>query len=221
MHQNRLRTERAGHGIDPGAQRRIHQMGIALGGLRLAVTQQLADHFQRGAAADQERGEGVAQVVDPDILDPDLLLYPLPEVADFLHRLAGHIARKQQLAAARDQNLALSDDGGGFIRDRQPVNAALLGHAGGLRPAQVFKVEMLEPGLPHLAHAGAGQHAEALRVYVVKAPFAETSAEDIIALSRKELAGYKVPRQIVFVTELPKSNVGKILRRELRKLAEG
>ncbi|WP_223115880.1 AMP-binding protein [Paracoccus amoyensis] len=62
---------------------------------------------------------------------------------------------------------------------------------------------------------------EALRVYVVKAPFAEASADDIIAHCRTELAGYKVPRQIVFVDALPKSNVGKILRRELRKLAEG
>lgn len=60
---------------------------------------------------------------------------------------------------------------------------------------------------------------EALRVYAVKAPSAEPTPEDIIAHCRKELAGYKVPRQIIFVDELPKSNVGKILRRELRKLA--
>lgn len=61
---------------------------------------------------------------------------------------------------------------------------------------------------------------EALRVYVVKAPFAEIDADTIIAHCREELTGYKVPRQIVFVDGLPKSNVGKILRRELRKLAE-
>ncbi len=39
---------------------------------------------------------------------------------------------------------------------------------------------------------------------------------DVIAHCRKDLAGYKVPRQIVFLDALPKSNVGKILRRELR-----
>ena len=60
---------------------------------------------------------------------------------------------------------------------------------------------------------------EAVRVYVVKAPFAEVTAEGIIAHCRKELAAYKVPKQIVFIDALPKSNVGKILRRELRKLA--
>jgi long-chain acyl-CoA synthetase len=60
---------------------------------------------------------------------------------------------------------------------------------------------------------------EAMRVYVVKTPFGEATPEEIIAHCRKELAAYKVPRQICFVDALPKSNVGKILRRELRQLA--
>ena len=60
---------------------------------------------------------------------------------------------------------------------------------------------------------------EAVRVYVVKAPFADVTSEEIIAHCRKELAAYKVPKQIHFVDTLPKSNVGKILRRDLRKTA--
>jgi long-chain acyl-CoA synthetase len=60
---------------------------------------------------------------------------------------------------------------------------------------------------------------EAVRVYVVKAPFATLTSETIIAHCRKELAAYKVPKQIHFVDALPKSNVGKILRRDLRKTA--
>ena len=35
---------------------------------------------------------------------------------------------------------------------------------------------------------------------------------------RERLTAYKVPRQVIFLDELPKSNVGKILRRELRAL---
>jgi long-chain acyl-CoA synthetase len=58
---------------------------------------------------------------------------------------------------------------------------------------------------------------EAVRVYVVRAPFAEVTSEEIIAHCRRELAAYKVPKQIHFVNTLPKSNVGKILRRDLRK----
>ena len=54
MHQLRAGPEDVGHSIDPVTQRRVHQMGIALGRLHLRVTQQLADHFQRRAAADQQ-----------------------------------------------------------------------------------------------------------------------------------------------------------------------
>jgi long-chain acyl-CoA synthetase len=61
---------------------------------------------------------------------------------------------------------------------------------------------------------------EAVRVYAVRAPGATISEADVIAHCRKELAGYKVPKQIVFVDALPKSTVGKILRRELRTREE-
>lgn len=59
---------------------------------------------------------------------------------------------------------------------------------------------------------------EAVRVYAVKTPGADVKDTDVITHCRTLLAGYKVPRQIVFINELPKSNVGKILRRELRNL---
>jgi long-chain acyl-CoA synthetase len=63
---------------------------------------------------------------------------------------------------------------------------------------------------------------EAVMLFVVKKDPALT-AEALIAHCRKELTSYKVPRHVRFSDELPKSNVGKILRRELREavLAEG
>jgi long-chain acyl-CoA synthetase len=42
------------------------------------------------------------------------------------------------------------------------------------------------------------------------------SEEDVMKYCRKELTGYKVPKYIEFRDDLPKTNVGKILRRELR-----
>ena len=60
------------------------------------------------------------------------------------------------------------------------------------------------------------QTDEAVKLFVVKMPEAEVSAKDVIAFCRENLTAYKVPKQIAFIGELPKSPVGKILRRELR-----
>ena len=61
---------------------------------------------------------------------------------------------------------------------------------------------------------------EALKVFVVKKDPSLTK-EEPISFCRTELTGYKVPKDIEFREELPKSNVGKILRRELREQALG
>lgn len=112
---------------------------------------------------------------------------------------------------------------GGFVKivDRKKDMVIVSGF--NVYPNEIEATVTAAHGVAECACIGVpdGRTGEALRVYVVKAPFAETSADDIIAHCRTELAGYKVPRQIVFVDALPKSNVGKILRRELRKLAEG
>lgn len=57
---------------------------------------------------------------------------------------------------------------------------------------------------------------EAINVFVVKSADSTTNEEALIAHCRENLTGYKIPRHISFIAELPKSNVGKILRRELR-----
>ena len=56
---------------------------------------------------------------------------------------------------------------------------------------------------------------EVVAVFVVKKDPSLT-AEQVVAFCKKELTGYKVPRGVYFKDELPKTNVGKILRRELR-----
>ncbi|GMA37525.1 AMP-binding enzyme [Demequina litorisediminis] len=45
--------------------------------------------------------------------------------------------------------------------------------------------------------------------------------EELAAFLRERLTGYKRPRQIEFLDELPKTNVGKVLRRALREREEG
>ena len=54
-----------------------------------------------------------------------------------------------------------------------------------------------------------------MKLFVVKND-PTLSEEDVVAYCRHNLTGYKIPKYIEFRDELPKTNVGKILRRELR-----
>src|ERR1700730_9363136 len=59
---------------------------------------------------------------------------------------------------------------------------------------------------------------EAVRLFVAKAAGACLTEDDVIAHCRRELAAYKVLKEVRFLDALPKSNVGKILRKDLRAL---
>lgn len=78
----------------------------------------------------------------------------------------------------------------------------------------VANPKVLEAGVIGVPDGAAG---EAVKAFVVKKDASLTEAE-LMAWCKDQLTGYKRPKSIVFVNELPKSNVGKILRRELRNL---
>ena len=69
---------------------------------------------------------------------------------------------------------------------------------------------MVAVGMPHEVSG------ETIKIYVVKKDDSLTR-DEIRQHCRKHLTGYKVPKDIEFREELPKSNVGKILRRVLRE----
>jgi acyl-CoA synthetase (AMP-forming)/AMP-acid ligase II len=60
------------------------------------------------------------------------------------------------------------------------------------------------------------QFGQRLKAFVVPREGAELTQDDIQAYVKENLARYKVPREVVFVTELPRNATGKILKRELR-----
>ena len=57
---------------------------------------------------------------------------------------------------------------------------------------------------------------ETVKALVVRAPGAAVDADELVAFARGKLAGYKLPRSVEFVAELPRSPAGKVLKRELR-----
>ncbi|MFV0681244.1 AMP-binding protein [Ottowia sp.] len=87
-------------------------------------------------------------------------------------------------------------------------------------PNEVEAVASAVPGVLECACTGVPDEktGEAVRMFIVKMPGATVTEAAVIEHCRKELAAYKVPKQVVFVEALPKSTVGKILRRELRKM---
>ena len=62
---------------------------------------------------------------------------------------------------------------------------------------------------------------EHVKLYISKVPGKNLNTEEVIDYCKKYLTGYKIPKFIEFIDEIPKSNVGKILRRELRKRENG
>src|SRR6201991_130757 len=84
-------------------------------------------------------------------------------------------------------------------------------------PNEIEDVIASHPGVLECAVIGVedSRSGEAVKAFVVKKD-PNVTPEDIIKYCQTQLTGYKVPKQIEFRTDLPKTNVGKILRRELR-----
>jgi len=85
-------------------------------------------------------------------------------------------------------------------------------------PNEVEAVVAMHPGVLECAVIGVpdDQTGEAVKLFVVKRDPSLT-ADQILAFCESQLTAYKRPKQIEFRRELPKTNVGKILRRELRQ----
>lgn len=109
------------------------------------------------------------------------------------------------------------EDGYLFIMDRR--KDMYISGGENVYPAEVEDVLM---GLPMVADAGVigipdEKWGESGLAILVKAPDVEVTGEDIIDACKQKLAGYKVPKKVVFVDELPRTLTGKILKKDLRE----
>jgi len=84
-------------------------------------------------------------------------------------------------------------------------------------PNEIEEVIASHPGVLECAVIGVAddKSGEAVKAFLVKKD-PNLTAEDVIKFCRERLTAYKVPKLIEFRKDLPKTNVGKILRRELR-----
>ncbi|WP_320170868.1 long-chain fatty acid--CoA ligase [Maridesulfovibrio sp.] len=111
----------------------------------------------------------------------------------------------------------MDEDGYFYIVDRKKDMIISSGY--NIYPREVDEVlykhpkirEAVTVGLPHKTRG------EIIKVYIVLKDGESMDRTEIIAYCREKLAGYKVPRQVEFRSELPKTMVGKVLRRALRE----
>ncbi len=84
-------------------------------------------------------------------------------------------------------------------------------------PNEIEEVVVSHPKVLEAAAIGLPDEksGEVVKIFVVKKDASLTESE-LLAFCRENLTGYKMPKSVEFRTELPKTNVGKILRRELR-----
>jgi len=108
-------------------------------------------------------------------------------------------------------------DADGFFRIVDRKKDMILVSGFNVFPNEVEDCLARHPGVQECAVIGVpdGAAGEAVRAYVVRRDDSVTEA-DLRAHCKESLTAYKVPRQVVFRDELPKTNVGKILRRALR-----
>ncbi len=105
----------------------------------------------------------------------------------------------------------------GFVRIVDRKKDMILVSGFNVYPNEIEAVIAMHPGVLEVAAVGVPDEksGEAVKVFIVRKDPA-LSAEAVIAHCKENLTGYKVPRLVEFRAELPKTNVGKILRRALR-----
>jgi long-chain acyl-CoA synthetase len=116
----------------------------------------------------------------------------------------------------RTGDIGRMDDGGFvYIEDRKKDMILVSGF--NVYPNEIESVIAAHPGVLEVAAVAQDDErsGEAVALFIVRKD-PNLTGQQLIDFSRQQLTGYKVPRHVYFRTELPKTNVGKILRRELR-----
>jgi long-chain acyl-CoA synthetase len=115
----------------------------------------------------------------------------------------------------------MDDDGYATIVDRKKDMILTAGF--NVYPAEIERVLCMHPAVALAAVGSVADEVkgELAKAYVILKPDAEVSRGVLVAHCREHLAAYKVPRALQFVTSVPVTSSGKIMRRMLREVDDG
>jgi long-chain acyl-CoA synthetase len=138
--------------------------------------------------------------------------------------MAGYYERPAETEAALTPDGWLRTGDGGyrdeegylFLTDR--IKDMIVSGGENIYPIEVEEVISQHPAVVEVAVIGVpdDRWGETVKALVVVAPGVAVQADELVAFARERLAGYKLPRSVEFVAELPHSAAGKVLKRELR-----
>ncbi|MDD2944876.1 MULTISPECIES: AMP-binding protein [unclassified Acinetobacter] len=119
----------------------------------------------------------------------------------------------------RTGDIGIMDDRG-YIKIVDRKKDMILVSGFNVYPSEIEEVISTHPKVLEVAAIGVPDEksGEVPKLFVVKKDPSLTT-EEVLAFAKENLTGYKRPRYVEFIDELPKSNVGKILRKDLRKTA--
>jgi long-chain acyl-CoA synthetase len=193
------------------------------------VTLPPEDHDPEGPNRHRLRSCGRANGnVELRILDPDSLEeVPTGEVGEIVTRsdqnMVGYWRNESGTDAAfvdgwfRTGDIGyLDEDGYLYIHDR--VKDMIVSGGENVYPAEVENALMKHPGVADVAVIGVPDEkwGEVGKAMVVKAEGQEPTEAEIIAFAREHLAGFKVPKSVDFIDEVPRNPTGKMLKKDLR-----
>jgi long-chain acyl-CoA synthetase len=141
----------------------------------------------------------------------------------------GYFNRPKETAAALTADGWLRTGDGGyldadgylFLTDR--IKDMIVSGGENVYPVEVEEALAQHPDVAEAAVIGVldERWGETVKALVVVRPGSAPTADELIAFARERLAGYKLPRSVDFVEELPRTPSGKVLKRELRKRYSG
>lgn len=186
------------------------------------------EHVTEGPEAKRLASCGhVRSGIELKILDAEDNEVPRSEVGEICVRgatvMKGYWERPDATAEALRNGWLHTGDVGymdqeGYVYILDRTKDMIISGGSNVYPREVEEVLLQHPAISEVCVIGVPDKlwGEAVKAIIVLKPEVQLSAEEIIAFAGQHMAGYKKPKSVDFVTEIPKSAYNKVLKRELR-----